>query len=918
MSKLKPDWWEVVNPYLEQALEVPEEERPAWLASLHEENPSLASQLQTLLEEQRLLAEEGFLEQPPIPPPGKAALAGQTVGAYRLVSPIGQGGMGSVWLGERSDGRFERRVAIKFLSMAVVGLGGQERFKREGAILGRLAHPHIAELLDAGVSSSGQPYLVLEYVEGEPIDQYCDQRLLEVDARVRLFLDVLAALAQAHASLIVHRDLKPSNVLVRTDGQVKLLDFGIAKLLEEESRAATLLTREAGGALTPAYAAPEQLTGQPITTATDIYALGVLLYLLLTGQHPAGSSHHSPSELVKAIVDLEPTRPSEVVRPTRIEVGTAATNATKRATSPDKLRRFLRGDLDTIVGKALKKNPKERYASVTAMADDLRRYLRHEPISARPDTLSYRSARFVGRNRAAVALATLAFLVSLAGVVGTLLQARTARAQRDFALSQLSRAEAINDLNAFVLSDAAPSGKPFTVNDLLARAEHIVERQHGGSDADRVELLISLGRQYYNQDEDARARQVLERAYLLSRSLVDPSAGAKASCALGSALARASELTRAKTLVQEGLRKLPREPQFVLDRVFCLRCGSEVARDSFAPQEAIAQAQAALQLIEQSPLRSELLELNGLMDLAESYRIGGQYREAVAGFGRAWVLMTAVGRDDTQNAGTLLNNWALALDGSGRPMESERIYRRAIDLSRADHSEQAVSPMLLINYARILRKLGRLDEAAGYAERGLAKAQQADDQVVIWQSLLTLGRIYRERGELTRAAAMLSQVEPRLRRIFPANHYVFAVLSSEYSRLTQARGDLRSALDLANQAIAIWEASARLGQQGEFYLPDLLMGRSDIERQINQPQEAAADATRALNMLKNTVQPGTFSSFLGHAYLTLGRALEDQGRREEANAEFRSAAEHLQNTLGPQHPDTLSAQRLANLNSESR
>jgi eukaryotic-like serine/threonine-protein kinase len=216
--------------------------------------------------------QEGFLEKRPGASLAVVGLAGQTVGSYRLISQIGQGGMGSVWLAERSDGRFERRVAVKFLSLALMGRTGEERFRREGSIVGRLAHENIAQLVDAGVSTSGQPYLVLEFVEGEHIDRYCDQQSLDVAGRIRLFLTVLEAVAHAHTNLIIHRDLKPSNVLVSGDGQVKLLDFGIAKLLEGEGRegAATLLTVDGGRAMTPEYAAPEQVTASPVTTATDI------------------------------------------------------------------------------------------------------------------------------------------------------------------------------------------------------------------------------------------------------------------------------------------------------------------------------------------------------------------------------------------------------------------------------------------------------------------------------------------------------------------------------------------------------------------------------------------------------------------------------------------------------------------------
>ena len=411
MSTLSPDQWQALSPYLDQALAMTDDERAAWLSQLGEQDPALAAQLGALLDEHRVLAQEGFLEHGRFALPRSAGLAGQKLGPYTLISQIGQGGMGTVWLARRSDGRFERQAAVKFVSIALAGGATEERFKREGSILGRLTHPHIADLLDAGISSDGQPYLILEYVDGTTIDEYCDQHKLGVEARVRLFLDVLAAVAHAHANLIVHRDIKPSNVLVTTGGEVKLLDFGIAKLLEGEGQtgAATLLTHEGGSALTPQYAAPEQLTGRPVTTATDVYALGVLLYLLLSGRHPAGAPH-SPAELVKAVLDSEPPRVSDAT--------TADTEliAERRGATPDKLRRGLRGDLDTIVGKALKKDPQERYASVTGFADDLQRYLKHEPISARPDTLAYRTAKFLRRNRTAVPLTATAIVL----VIGSL------------------------------------------------------------------------------------------------------------------------------------------------------------------------------------------------------------------------------------------------------------------------------------------------------------------------------------------------------------------------------------------------------------------------------------------------------------------------------------------------------------------
>ena len=475
-----PQWkdeWRLLSPLLDQALALDGEERQAWIKA---QEPEIAYRLEILLLEHSVLASDGFLETGVVDLPSTTAtLAGQTIGAFEVISQIGQGGMGSVWLARRNDGRFERQVALKFLNIALLGKEGEDRFKREGKILALLAHPHIAELIDAGVTTTGQPYLVLEYVDGDQIDRYCDQRQLDLHARIRLFLQVLDAVAAAHANLIVHRDLKPSNVLVRKDGDVKLLDFGIAKLIEAENNPEQHLTAFtiSGTALTPEYAAPEQLKGEAITVSTDVYALGVLLYLLLTGRHPTGEGQSSPAELVKTIVECEPLRPSDAVAAAVTNAGDAAARALLRSASVEKLRRVLRGDLDTILAKALKKDPRERYASVGAFADDLRRYLKSEPIKARPDTLMYRAGKFARRHRMGIFIALLALVGVATGITGMLLQARTARIQRDLALRQLARAERMTDLNELLLSNAAPMGKPLAVDQLLEREERVIEHE---------------------------------------------------------------------------------------------------------------------------------------------------------------------------------------------------------------------------------------------------------------------------------------------------------------------------------------------------------------------------------------------------------------------------------------------------------
>ena len=417
---LDPDRWRILSPYLEEAFDLTNRQREDWLASLHQNDPELAQELRSLFETHGALVSEDFLEQHLVEFPEPSGLAGQCIGAYRLISEIGRGGMGTVWLAERNDGRFERKVAIKFLNISLLGKEGEERFKREGFILGRLAHPNIAELIDAGVSQSGQPYLVLEHVNGEHIDRYCDRFGLNIPSRIRLFLEVLGAVEHAHSKQVVHRDLKPSNVLVRNDGEPKLLDFGIAKLLEiEEPGYETQITIDGGRALTPDFAAPEQLTGQPVSPSTDIYTLGILLYLLLTGHHPISAGRQAPADVVKAVLDTEPLRPSASVMADTKSGEAAKINASRRATSPEKLSRVLRGDLDIIIMRSIKKVPSERYTTVNDLAHDLRCYLNSEPITARPDAIGYTAAKFIRRHKGRIAAALAVALTLIMAVGGT-------------------------------------------------------------------------------------------------------------------------------------------------------------------------------------------------------------------------------------------------------------------------------------------------------------------------------------------------------------------------------------------------------------------------------------------------------------------------------------------------------------------
>ncbi len=909
-----PQWkdeWRLLSPLLDQALALDGEERQRWIKA---QEPEIAYRLEILLLEHSVLASDGFLETGVVDLPSTTAtLAGQTIGAFEVVSQIGQGGMGSVWLARRNDGRFERQVALKFLNIALLGKEGEDRFKREGKILALLAHPHIAELIDAGVTDAGQPYLVLEYIDGDQIDRYCDQRQLDLQARIRLFLQVLDAVAAAHANLIVHRDLKPSNVLVAKDGDVKLLDFGIAKLIEAENSPEHQTAFTIGGtALTPEYAAPEQLKGEAITVSTDVYALGVLLYLLLTGRHPTGEGQSSPAELIKTIVESEPLRPSDAVGAAMTNAGDAAARALLRSASVDKLRRLLRGDLDTILAKALKKDPRERYASVGAFADDLRHYLKCEPIKARPDTLMYRAGKFARRHRMAICIALLALVGVAAGITGMLLQARTARIQRDLALRQLARAERMTDLNELLLSDAAPVGKPLAVDQLLEREERVIEHERNPDAANHVELQLSLGNQYSSEDENDNALRVLNAAYRVSRDLKDPSIRAKASCVLAGAMVPVGDLSRAEALYQEGMRELGNAPQLASERAACLLHGSEVAYRNGNSQEAIARARAAEQAIQRSPVQWNLEGLNILVNLATVLGDAGNFREAEAIFQQASDLMTTLGYDDSQKAVKLFDDWGLTLSYDGRQLEAQRTYQRALDISRNDESNSAVAPDLLLNYAESLQELGQTSESARYFALASKKAHELNDNVLVDWTQLMQAEMFIDAQAFAQASRQLAELEHRLRQRYAPEHYVFAQVSSARARIALGRGDLPTAAHLATEAVELDEASMRRIGQCAALLPTLLVGKSAIDLKSGQREQAVSDARRAIKLLEDGADSSILSSNVGRAYLALALALEAEGKPDEAQYAASKAYANLQTTLGSEQPDTRSARQLTN------
>jgi len=906
---------------LDGLLDVDAAERSSLLSALAAQDVALAAELGSLLEEHRRLEQERFLEGSLSGPPVSALPAGQTIGAYTLRSEIGMGGMGSVWLADRTDGTYCGQVAVKLLRASLLGRQGEARFRREGTILARLRHPHIAQLMDAGVSPSGQPYLVLEYVRGQRIDEYCDSRQLGIEARIRLFLDVAGAVSFAHSHLIVHRDIKPSNVLVGEDAAVKLLDFGIAKLLEEETGGqATALTREGEMMLTPEYAAPEQLKGDPVTTSTDVYTLGVLLYTLLAGRHPTAPATSSPADLVRAVVEDAAMRLSLAVSGRGQSAPRLAEGALRRGLTPRRWRAALQGDLENVVAKALKKAPAERYPSAAALADDLRRHLAHQPVSARPDSLGYRAAKFVRRNRTAATLGLLAAAALAAGLFGTVSQARRATrqagradaearsavAQRDFALLELGRTEAVNELNAFLFSDAAAEGKPLTTEDLVVRAEEVVRAQQGEAASTKVELLIQVGELYQNHWSLKRASALIAEAYDLARAQPEPSTHARAACALAAATHRNGNLEGADRLLKEAFAVLPNQPQYTVQLAKCLAVASDVAshRRDFAG--GIARAEEARRLVRASQMPLLLLDVDITMQLAEAYRLSGRLGDAIAANEDALAQLTRLGRGRTDRAVGVLNDWGVALYMLGRSQEAEGLLRRARAIGRTDRGDAGVPPCVLGNLSSVLDHLDRLPEAARFAARARAAALRLGDDTSFRWAITAEAVTARRLNQLDHAARLLDQVDALLRTHEEPSTVAFAFLEMERASLARAHGDTRTAMTRADRAVERAEASDPGGQS----LSRVLLLRAQMHLATGHPRGAEEDARRAVALWRQNWGADTLSGWIGQAHLALALALRAQGRRLEAEAAAAEAARHLQPCLGAGHPDTRAARRL--------
>jgi eukaryotic-like serine/threonine-protein kinase len=691
---------------MDHLLDKTQPERAKHLDALAHSRPDLHALVVDLLSYEEA-ADSGFME------PGKssgshALQAGSRLGPYRILRQIGEGGMGEVWLASRDDGLYDGHVAIKTLHPYFAGGALRERFLREAKVLGRVAHSNIARLLDAGIHE-GVVYLVLEYVVGRPIDAACDDEKLNVSARLEIFLQLCGAVAHAHSSLVVHRDIKPGNVLLTTDGIPKLLDFGIASFFEsEKGEAQSEITRLTGRIFTPEYAAPEQVLGREITTSTDVYSLGVLLHVLLAGRLPYGPLEGARTQLEHAVLHEEPARLSH-------SAGLADHErvAFNRSTNFARLRRELSGDLENIVQKALQKRPEERYLTVAAFADDLRRYLHGEPVLARADSAWYRLGKFARRNRLAVG-ATIAVVLALGvGLVASLWQLQVAREER-------RHAEEVKEFVASIFRSADPfftGKKDMMATELLTLAYGRIERELTAKPQNAAELLIIVGESQVNLEQHDAANLTLTKAIEIAARLQPPDEVL---------IAKARVLLAGSAMGRQGREKV----KALLD------LSLPVLR---ANQPGAARAYASALILLAYYVADE-----GDKDLAISSSL-----ESVE------VLNAAFG---PQNSETVLAKRHLAF----YYVLTQRYAEARPLLEQALHDARAMSPsgerLALLaaiesTYARLLIDLGEFEKAIEHLHAGIDHASKGNQSVSVSSQLSLLVRAQARLGQLDQAIA---------------------------------------------------------------------------------------------------------------------------------------------------------------------
>ncbi len=852
----------MVRALFEELVELPESERAARLSAVAD--PDVRAQVERLLAADSeagrfletpaavlaadMLAERAASSSEPLP---------ERIGVFRIVGRLGRGGMGDVLLGERADGAFEQKVAIKLLRRGMDSEEVLARFARERRILARLEHPHIARLLDGGITDDGRPYFVMELVAGEPITAYARSRSLSVEERIRLVLDCCDAVSAAHRSLVVHRDLKPSNVLVTSEGGVKLLDFGIAKLLGPDDADPTQ-TRTDLRLLTPAYAAPEQVLGQPVTTATDVWALGALLYELLTGTLPLKRDGRSGPELAAAVHQETVERASARVAREPLESLPIAepSEADRR-----RIGRGLRGDLDNILRMALRREPERRYGSVAAFADDLRRHLSGRPVRARADTFGYRLGKFVRRQRVAVAAAALILLTLIGGLAATRWQARRAEANAKTAAAAARRAEGVKEflIGLFEIADPEQSGGSIPASALLDQAGKRLDTELASEPEVQSDLLEAVARidRGIGRLEPAEA---LARRSLAIREKVLPSGDG----AIGRSLATLGAITMDRGKLEEAEKQLAK----------------------------------ALKIVEAKEGEGSLAAARVRSDYAQALFWKGDVARAAELEGQVYETYRRVLGDDNVQTAIHLRNRGVLREELDRLDEAEADGRASqAVLEKHLGPEHPNLGQSYLNLAVLLDRRGKAEEAEKWFLRSLEVRRKAlgPDHRAVGQTLQLLALFYLNQGKLDESEANYRQALALFRAIEPKHFEVgkilngLALVASRRGQYARAEATLGEVIVLFDEVLGpkhtfTWQARGNRAQQ------IALQGRLVEAEKI---QRGVAAKLVEIN--------GADSFEVVEAEGRLGETLRKEGRAEEALPLHRRSLEHQRKLYGESH-----------------
>jgi eukaryotic-like serine/threonine-protein kinase len=895
-----PTRWKELSPLFDELIELEHPARDARLQDLREQDLELADELASMLRIAIRADEDGFLaHRRPVDATAGLGLMGKKIGAHVIEGELGEGGHGSVWRARRADGRFDGVVAIKLLHLSLLGPTGAARFQREGALLSRLTHPNIARLLDAGVTPEGQPYLVLEYVDGTPIDQHCDQQRLDIDKRLRLLREVMDSVMHAHGQLIVHRDIKPNNILVTAEGQVKLLDFGIAKLLDDDREDAAL-TIDGQRVLTPRYAAPEQLEGAPLTTATDVYALGVLMYRLLTGRHPTALDTASTPEVIQGALTTEPVRLSSVLQRTEPAAADNAEEiAAKRGTTAKGLRRQLRGDLDAIVSRALRKLPAERYQSVADFASDIDRYLRDLPVSAHYPSAGYRLGKFLRRNRGGVIASALVIASIVAGLVGTMTQAHRAERERDSALHQLKSAEASGEFIQFLMSEG--SGDRPVAPELLGRAEQLIESEFAKDPEQQARLQLLLAGLYGEATLQIKAENLLLRAQQNARGLADVNLNAQIQCQLALQLADNGRGDQSRRMLDAAIETL--QASSLTDPARLATCffeRSEINRFFGDLQAALADAKRALSTLGEPRPDQRTDAIKFQTQVASMEAKLGQSAAAARQYQRALDDLDAMGRGQTEMATTENNNFGVLLNNAGRPLEAAKAFKKATEVARqVGHAD----PIAEGNYARVLIDLGQPREAMRLTEDALASLTGVANREIGATMSFFGAPAWCAVGDLARCESLIRHAQEVFASTPPHDKAVPGALLMRAAQLDAQKGDLRAARDEMRRAVADFEVLRHRNLMKAL----ALLARLDLK--MGEMHDAQAHAAQAVTLARSRMEGFEHTAWVGSALLSQGLVQQALGDDAAARRTLGSALAELRDAAGDDAPETVEARK---------